>query len=306
MPDLDAEKSSYGSFERFLFFATPVIFTIVLTGVLFTLFDKNMMNTVLRAVNQVPFLEKYVPDPVKIETRTTAAAESALRSGMPAQPSDAAAELEAVKAQLADRDARLAEALLEAEQKEKKVSELESEIAALKEQLRTKTQSDEEYRQRIQQLASIYAGMLPSRAAPILESLTLKERVLVLNEMKPENKSKILEKMSPQIAAETSIQMKDIVPAKDLQIAALQERLEVQKDAERQAESMDRSQLGQTFSNMLPKSAATILVQLNSASPDRALDILKAMDSQSRANVLAAIAESNKQTAAALAAKLAE
>jgi flagellar motility protein MotE (MotC chaperone) len=124
--------------------------------------------------------------------------------------------------------------------------------------------------------------------------------------MKPENKSKILEKMSPQIAAETSIQMKDIVPAKDLQIAALQERLEVQKDAGRQTESLDRPQLGLTFSNMQPKSAATILVQLNGTSPDRALDILKAMDSQSRANVLAAIAETNKQTAAALAAKLAE
>lgn len=303
MANADVEKSSYGAFERFLFFATPIVFLLVLLGVMFMLFDANVMNGVLRAANKVPVLEKFVPDP---KTRENAVLPAAPAGKASTADSDTSA-MEQLKAQLAKAQSDLHSATAQNERKDQSIKELQGQVADLEDKLKTKTQTDEAYRAQIQQLASIYAGMMPSKSAPILEALTLKERALVLNEMKPADRGKVLEKMTPAVAAETSIQLKDVVPAKDLQISALQERLDVNKQQDaKETQPMTKDNLGQTFSQMVPKSAAAILIEMNAASPARVVDILKAMDNAGRAKVLAAISDANKQTAAALSAKLAE
>lgn len=307
MANTEVEKSSYGAFERFLFFATPIIFTLVLLGVLFALFDANFMNGILRAANRVPVLEKLVPD-AQSALRTAPSGGSASVSGGTSASGNEDA-VEQLKQQLAEVKAELERASGELTQKDMTIDELKDQIADLEQQLEQKKQTDEEYGAQIRQLASIYAGMMASKAAPILENMTLRERVLVLNEMKPADRGKILERMTPAVAAETSIQMKDVVPAKDLQIAALQERLDVNQEQPQQQQStstMTRSDLGQTFSQMVPKSAAAILIEMNAASPSRVVEILKAMDSAGRAKVLAAISDVSKQTAASLSATLEE
>lgn len=302
MANSDAEKSSYGAFERFLFYTTPIIFTLVLLGVLFALFDTNIMNGLLKAANKVPVLERFLPDPSTNEKITLPSAPN--ESPVPAADSALAEQL---KADLAKAQADLQRAADEGRQKDGTIQELQTKLAGLEEQLQTKTQTDEQYRAKVQQLASMYAGMLPSKSAPILEALSLQERVLILSEMKPADRSKVLEKMSPALAAEASIQLKDVVPAKDLQIAALQGRLDLNQQQEQAAApSITRDDLGQTFSQMAQKSAASLLIEMNAADPAKVVDILKAMDSAGRAKVLGAIADANKQVAAALGAKLAE
>lgn len=313
MAKTDVEKSSYGAFERFLFFATPIIFTLVLLAVLFVLFDSSLMNGVLKAANKVPVLEKFIPDPkstakVTLPSGSSGAATGSAGSGSVGSGSagDTAA-LNQLKSQLEKAQADLQTTVNESKQKDATIADLKAQVTGLEEQMKTKAQTDEEYKAQIQQLASVYAGMLPSRAAPILEALTLKERVLVLGEMKPADRGKVLEKMTPAVAAETSIQLKDLIPAKDLQIAALQERLDLnQQQQQPSAPALTQSDLGQTFSQMAPKSAAAILIEMNAASQPKVLEILNAMTSAGRANVLAAISDVNKQTAAALSARLGE
>ncbi|WP_176706401.1 MotE family protein [Paenibacillus hemerocallicola] len=302
MANTDAEKTSYGSFERFLFYATPIIFTLVLLGVLFALLDSNVMNGVLKAANKVPVLERFLPDPKTKEKVTLPAG----AKDSPAPETDGAA-IEQLKAQLTQARADLQSSVNQSQQKDQTIKDLKTQVTELEDKLKTKSQTDEEYRAQVQQLASIYAGMMPSKSAPILEALSLQERVLVLSEMKPADRGKVLEKMTPAVAAEASIQLKDIVPAKDLQIAALQGRLDINKQQEQKAApAITKDDLGQTFSQMVPKSAAAILVEMNTTGQARVLEILKAMDSAGRAKVLAAISDTNKQTAAALGAKLAE
>lgn len=303
MANTDTEKSSYGAFERFLFFATPIIFTLVLLGVLFALFNSSMLNGVLTAANKVPVLEKLIPDPSTKEKTTLPVS---AKSGATAE-SDDSAVIEQLRVQLEQARAELQNSLNQGQQKDQTIKELKTQVTDMENRIKAKTQSDEEYRAQVQQLASIYAGMLPSKSAPILEALTLQERVLVLSEMKPSDRGKVLEKMSPAVAAEASIQLKDVVPAKDLQIKALQERLDVNKQQEQKATpTITKDDLGQTFSQMVPKSAAAILIEMNAASPAKVIEVLKAMDSAGRAKVLAAISDANKQIAASLGTKLAE
>src|SRR5690606_29978392 len=113
----------------------------------------------------------------------------------------------------------------QSEEKDQRIAELSAHLEALQQEEAERAASSEAYAENIRSIARVYAGMRASRAAPVLENLTLSERVLVLREMTEEERVQILEKMDPAIAAETSILMKDASPVKDLQIAALQERL---------------------------------------------------------------------------------
>lgn len=308
MANTDTEKSSYGAFERFLFFATPIIFTIVLLLVLFALFDSSFMNGVLKAANKVPVLETFIPDP-KTKERITLPSDATAggSQGAAANAAGEAASVEQLKSQLAQAQAELQAANSQTQQKDQTIKDLRAQLETSEEKAKSKAQTDEEYRVQIQQLASIYAGMMPSKSAPILEAMTLKERALILGEMKTADRGKVLERMNPAVAAETSIQMKDVIPAKDVQIAALQERLDINKqDQQKALPSITKEDIGQTFSQMVPKSAAAILIEMNTANSARVVDILKSMDSAGRAKVLAAISDSSKPTAAALSAKLSE
>jgi hypothetical protein len=56
---------------------------------------------------------------------------------------------------------------------------------------------------------------------------------------------------------------------------------------------------------MTPKSAASILLQMQTTTPNKVLDILNSMDNAGRSKVLTALADLSKETAAAISAKLA-
>lgn len=57
------DEGSAGKLERFLFLMIPIIFTLVLLGVLLTLFNMDIRNNVLAIANKIPVIEKWVPDP---------------------------------------------------------------------------------------------------------------------------------------------------------------------------------------------------------------------------------------------------
>ncbi|WP_127580613.1 magnesium transporter MgtE N-terminal domain-containing protein [Paenibacillus koleovorans] len=299
MAKAEVEKSAYGAFERLLFFATPIIFTVVLLGVLFALFDQSLLNGMLRAGNKVPVLEKFIPDPTE-------------PVGKPSKPSttntepnfeEQALQLQNTIKQL---EASLSQSTLAGQTKDQSIKDLQAQVAALQEQSKAKTQEDAEYKTQVQQLASMYAKMSPSKAAPILENMTLKEAVLILSEMKANDRGEILEKMDPRIAANASIQLKDVVPTKDRTIAALQERLEVNQKQAALPQTVSKEDLGATFSGMDAKSASAILLEMYPLNQTRVLQILASIDNGGRSRILAEMTKTNKPAAAALSSRLAE
>ena len=147
--------------------------------------------------------------------------------------------------------------------------------------------------------------MTPSKAAPIIEKLTLHERVLVLGAMRTDDRVKILEKMDPKIAAETTILLKDTVPVKDTEIAALQERLkQYELASSNDPEKLSSFDLGNTFAGMTPQSAAVVLVEMMKSNQPQVVAIMKAMDTQARSRILTAMADVSKESAAAITAEM--
>ncbi|QGR00115.1 hypothetical protein EHS13_15770 [Paenibacillus psychroresistens] len=294
------EESGLSGFERFLYiFFIPIVFAVIGIGVLLSLFDTNIYNDILKQGNKIPFIGALVPEPkteVKTEDPATEIPEIRIKN-----QDQKIADL---TKKLADQENAMKAADTSTLQKDQTIKDLQAKGVALEEQLKTKTQSDEEYHNQIKLTAEMYAKMNPSKSAPILENLTLQERVLVLSQMKQADQVKVLEKMDPIKAAEASIYLKDVVSAKDREIAALQDRIKL-NDSTVASQEITRNDLGQTFAAMTAKSAATVLLQMQSITPAKVVDILNAMDNASRAKVMTALADLSKETAAAITTKLA-
>jgi flagellar motility protein MotE (MotC chaperone) len=259
------------------------------------------MNSVLRTAHSIPVVGKLVPAPkAKTDDKQQG------KSGAGASGKTKDDQIAALNSKIADLEASLKKADEANQQKDQTIKDLQSKNSELDEKLKTKTQTEEEYTKQIQQLAAMYAKMDPGKAAPIIENLSPKEQILLFSMMKPDDQSKILQKMDPKKAAEASIGLKDVTLVKDKEIAALQERLEIQGGTNgKSGPKLTKDDVGQTFANMTPKSAAAVLVEMYGSNSDRVVSILSSMDTASRSRVLSAISDASKDTAASISSKLA-
>lgn len=296
---IDNEESN-GGFERILFFLIPIIFTIVLVGVLLTLFNINVRNGVLDLANKVPIVKNWVPDPV------LSPEEKKLKE-IKEQEESSEATIKELKKQLAEKEESLKEMSEQKTEQESKVKKLQTQMDDIQRQRATDEPEEDPYTKQIQDLAKLYADMSPSKAAPIMQNLTLEEMVLMFSEMKSARRVAILEKMDPKTAAEATMMLKDAVPAEDLAIAALQSRLkknESTKDTPKTTNNLDKNQLVQTFSQMTPKNASDLLLQTYKISPEKAITILNTVDDGTRAKILNAMSTSDAELTAKILNRL--
>lgn len=292
------EERSYGFFERLLFYALPVLFTLLLTGVLLTVFGYNVVDGLLRLGNKVPGISAVLPDPKPTQEEIQEALEDAAKAEEEGTPDEESiARIEAV---LSAKEAEVAALRTQSESKDQEIARLKTELEAKQDAAAQAAATEEEYAENIRRLASVYAGMKASKAAPVLQSLTQSERVLVLREMTQEQQIDILERMDPAVAAETSIMMKDIVAVKDLQIAALQERLALNAPSA-QSGALTSDELSRTFAQMTPDRAAEVMLEMDQT---KVVAILRGMEESSRATILNSLAKLDKKRTAAISANL--
>ncbi|MGG4395391.1 primosomal protein [Paenibacillus thiaminolyticus] len=295
------KESRYSGFERFLFFATPILFTIILLAVLLTLFNANWRNQMIALAENIPIVNEWISsDKDKAEGKEPGKAKKENKN-IQKEQEEQIAEL---KALLASKDADLRNLADARKTLEEQVANLNKEIKDLRAERREEQVTEEQYAQQVKDLANLYAKMMPSKSAPILENLATEELVLVLDAMKQEDRAKILEKMNPKVAADASIQLKDVKPADNLEVRALQARLKKNEATKEAHNGLDRTQLSQTFSSMTPKSAASILLETAKISPEKALNVLNSVDDATRSRLLNAMTEEDKQATAKLVSKL--
>ncbi|CAH8770001.1 MotE family protein [Paenibacillus dendritiformis] len=295
------KESGYSGFERFLFFATPILFTIILLAVLLTLFNANWRNQMIALAENIPIVNQWISsDKDKAEGKEPGKAKKENKN-IQKEQEEQIAEL---KALLASKDADLRNLADARKTLEEQVANLNKEIKDLRAERHEEQVTEEQYAQQVKDLANLYAKMMPSKSAPILENLATEELVLVLDAMKQEDRAKILEKMNPKVAADASIRLKDVKPADNLEVRALQARLKKNEASKEAHNGLDRTQLSQTFASMTPKSAASILLETAKISPEKALNVLNTVDDATRSRLLNAMTEEDKEATAKLVSKL--
>ncbi|MDY8045666.1 kinesin [Paenibacillus polymyxa] len=295
--DMDLGKESGGGFERFMFFLIPIVFTIVLVGVLLTLFNMDFRSQMISLGNKIPVVKNWVPEPKDKATQTKEADQKA-------QSESSEATIEQLKADLAKQTEELKKATAAKTTQDKKVTELQNQVNTLQTQQEQQSQAsqpgqagtqttggttnEDPYVKQARDLASMYEGMTASKAAPIMENLTTEETVQLLSYMDPANSAKILQKMDAKKAADITMALKNVTPSTDLSVAALQSRLKKDQGttAGTTSKSLQSTQISSTFASMDKKSGAELILQTYKISPDKALNILNTVDDSTRGSLL--------------------
>ncbi|WP_342428750.1 kinesin [Paenibacillus sp. FSL L8-0158] len=295
--DMDLGKESGGGFERFMFFLIPIVFTIVLVGVLLTLFNMDFRSEMISLGNKIPVVKNWVPEPKDKATQTKEADQKA-------QSESSEATIQQLKADLAKQTEELKKATAAKTTQDKKVTELQNQVNTLQTQQEQQSQANQQgqagtqttggttnedpYVKQARDLASMYEGMTASKAAPIMENLTTEETVQLLSYMDPANSAKILQKMDAKKAADITMALKNVTPSTDLSVAALQSRLKKDQGATAgtTSKSLQSTQISSTFASMDKKSGAELILQTYKISPDKALNILNTVDDSTRGSLL--------------------
>lgn len=305
LTDVENEKQGYSAFERIMFFVTPILFTLVLLGVLLTLFNFDLRNKMLDIGNSIPLLKEILPD--SQAGGAEGSSDDELRSAKLNE------QIDELQTELSAKEKELSQALEAKTAQDETLEALQKENDQLK--LTSETAKDEEYEANVKELASVYAKMSPSKAAPILETMSVEEMAFVLDAMAPNSRARVLEKMDPALAAEATLLMKNSVTSKDLDIQALQQEVKDAKAAKstsdtnasattQTAAALNDEQLRATFTSMDAASAGTLLVKMAGVSPSKVLRILKAVDDTTRSSILAEMSNEDEQVTANLTAQL--
>ena len=122
MPKMDAEKNAYGALERFLYiFLLPVLFTLVLVGVLLTLFDYDVKGTLYEVGRKIPVVRAIVPEKREEKPFVNPASASLLLEE----------QIAALEEELAVRDAELLQLRAELAEQEQAFRLLEDNVEQL-------------------------------------------------------------------------------------------------------------------------------------------------------------------------------
>ncbi|WP_418041327.1 MotE family protein [Paenibacillus xylanilyticus] len=304
--DTDIEKESGSGWEKFLMISIPIVFTVVLLGVLLTLFNVDIRNNMLELANKIPVVKDWVPDPV-LDPEKEKLDESEK------QVESAEATIEKLKSQVAAKETELQAAKEAATTEAKKASDLQAKLDETEKAAEAAAaevpESESNYQKQIKDLAKMYADMSPSKAAPILQNMTNEEMVLLLSAMQSTARTKVLEKMDPKTAADVTMMMKDAKPSGDLALDALQSRLKKETAATTttsttNSKNLDKTQLSQTFSSMSASSGAKLLLETYKLSPDKTLTILNSVDDATRSQLLENMSTENSAETAKILNRL--
>lgn len=294
---MEIEKQGYSGFERFMFFVTPILFTIILLGVLVTIFNYDLRNKALEVGNHIPFLSRILPEPATKDGQPTD--DASIKSV------NATKKIAELQAQLTAKESELSKSAGDNARLTQNVKDLQQQIERLTQANAEKQLDDAAYQSKIGELATMYASMTPSKAAPILEAMETAEAVLVLDAMKPTDRANVLAKMTPKKAADATVMLKDAKTAKDREIAALQARIKQQQSATTApSATLNATQLSATFSQMDAASAAALLLKMADVSPSKVLRILDSVDDGARSKIIAEMSKANKAVTAQLVSKL--
>jgi len=292
----DEEKQEYSFVERLLFFIVPFIFAAVLIVVLLTLLDLDFRQKAIQIGQSIPIVKNLLPEDTSVSTDV----DNKVRAD---KLSSKIVELES---QLATLNEELLVATNVKASQENEINQLKTQNENLKLiEAETKV-DDDQYTAKIKELSAMFSKMMPSKAAPIIQSMTLEEAALIFSEMRADDRVKIMEKMNPKVAADVTLKLKDTVTAKDMQIAALQARINELTSTKEDSKpaTVSDNDLAASFAAMNAGAAADMLLKLMDVSPSKVLRILNVMANNARSSILAEMSDRNEATTARLVSRL--
>jgi len=296
------EKKEYGRIEWFFYIIfLPVLFTLILSGVLLTMLGYDVTGKLITWGNKVPYLEKIIPNPVLEAGEQAVEPPSSDR-----QIARLTQEISALTEKLQEKQAEVEKEKQESMAYQTEMKALKDDVTGLQRQLEQQKQTKEMRENKMKELSKLFATMTASKAAAVLDQLSLEEGVLVLAGMKAEEQAALLGKLPPKKAADLSMLLKDTALSENDDIAALQQRVLALTGALAQVEKTrnDLREMVSSFTSMNPSSVAEILLNMMKTDEEKAIAIIAQMSGAQRGLVLEQINLKDQNMAARITSKL--
>lgn len=285
-PEMEVEKES-GGMGRFLFIATPILFTLVLVGVIVMLFNVDLRNSMFSTLDKIPIVKNWVPSADKGSSATASTTQSESDS----------ATVDKLKKELAASKATQEEQAKQIETLKKNATTNTNGTSTTPATTGTTpattgtttgttatgttstgTSTLNDYQKQVKNVAKIYSNMSSSKAAAILQNMTTPQQVEILNAMNATDQAGILQKMDAKVASVTSLALQNATTT-----------VAPTPASSTTSSKLDDQALAQTFTSMPAASAADLLLQTAKGSQAKVLKVLNTMDDTTRAGILSAM-----------------
>ncbi|WP_339063321.1 MotE family protein [Tepidibacillus marianensis] len=200
-----AEKN-YSKLEWLFFMViVPVLFITILSVILLWFLDYNVKEKILTSLNQIPVIEKLIPD--------SQVNQSAKQNAVSNPNPQLEKTIQELKSTLDQKNSDLKQLETDNSTKQAEIDQLKQQMTDLANQTQKKSTTDQTNLQEWINLAKVYSNMDPMNASSILANLNEQDAANILSQMSVDNKSFILEKMDPKKAASLSLKLKTTTAA---------------------------------------------------------------------------------------------
>lgn len=277
---MDEMERPYSKLQWFFYMIfVPALFGLILAAMLFTFLGYNV-------IDQVKGLAEKLPG------RSEPTSEQASGVGQQVDPDQQLVLAQNELDQLLQENEHLHREL---EQFKTLAQELEKQLGEQEEAQVQEKISAEEREQQIRELGRMYGSMSASRAANILSEMSISEAALILSVMRQQERTAILGRLDPSLAAQITVMLKETSLVEDLDRAALQERVQILTRAldeqDREEGKTSIYQLAKTFGSLPANRAAEMLENMANTQADFQLgvQILTLMSNDQRSAILGAM-----------------
>ncbi|WHZ05419.1 hypothetical protein QNH48_12650 [Neobacillus sp. YX16] len=267
----------------------PFIISIILIGTAINFMGVPVWKSVKEWGNTLPIISTFIPD----DGESKASAKTSENS-------------EYWKQQYLSADEKLKEKDLEIDGLKKQINSNQEGLDELKKsnqelQLQMETKQNEKTKKQMEQVAAIYADISPSKAALMLQNMSLDEAVFTLMQLEQDLQSSIIGSMKDaKKAAQMTTVLRDAAMIGETDPALVKEQVgELVKKQENPTTA-----LSETIAGMNPVQSASIIQSMMKTNSQIALELLKNLTTASRSQILTEIAKSDTNTAAQITANL--
>jgi flagellar motility protein MotE (MotC chaperone) len=274
----DRKKGKLGTI--FYIAILPLIFTMVFGIIIFNLMDIPVLKTILDFGNKIPVISSIVPDSKSVDAKKPAGSD--------------------------EWEQKYTDSEQELEEKQKEIDELKKKLASNhnevnEAQKKQAAQQDKEMQEKMAQVVGIYANISASKAAAMIQAMSLEEATYTISLMDQELQSNILGGMKDaKKASQITLILKELVLFPETDSVLL--KAQINELAQKQEIPADI--LTETIAGMPPAQSAGIIQSLMGTNSQVAIDIMKKIATSNRSQILAEIAKTDPNLAAQITGNL--
>lgn len=259
----------------------------ILGGVIFSILDTSLQKKVLAFGNQLPIINQVIPDPAQKQESKSKDQDFWKQKYFNTD------------AMVKEKDQTIADLNQKLNSNQQVVIDLKKSNQDLQNQLDQK--QSKAVQNQMKQIADIYANMNASKAASIVESMSLEDASLTMSMLDADQQSNILGSMKDaKKAAEITMMMKEIAGLTETDPNALKEQVhQLVLNQENPAAS-----LADTIAAMPSAQSAGIIQSMMGSNSQVAMDLMKNVPTKSRSQILAEIEKTDAALAAQITASL--